>query len=289
LPVCAIYSTFLQRAYDQVVHDVCLPKLPVVFAIDRAGLVGADGATHQGAYDLSFLRPLPGMGIAAPVWGEDLGPLLDAALASGGPFALRFPRGTLPAADATRPPVVSTRPAAVATGQPLCRSGLPAATESAHPAEPQTDGARSPGEQFACGSGLPTATALRARWLKKVPAPTLTIIALGPLGLSALEAAATEPWNVLDALSLSPLDTEAITEASRSGRLITVEEGTSRGGLGSAVLEHLSAHHHPCQVTTLGLPDRFIRHGDARAQRKVLGLDADGIRRAAQALLDSPE
>ncbi|HET9452580.1 MAG TPA: 1-deoxy-D-xylulose-5-phosphate synthase [Aggregicoccus sp.] len=95
-PVCAIYSTFLQRALDQVVHDVCLPGLPVVFGVDRAGLVGADGATHQGAYDVSMLRPLPGMRVVAPVVGEDLPGLLRDALASGAPTALRFPRGTLP-------------------------------------------------------------------------------------------------------------------------------------------------------------------------------------------------
>src|SRR6185295_6749042 len=89
-PVCIVYSTFLQRGYDQVVHDVALPGLPVVFAIDRAGVVGADGATHQGAYDIGFLRALPGMTVAAPVWGEDLDGLLTAALAAKGPFAIRF-------------------------------------------------------------------------------------------------------------------------------------------------------------------------------------------------------
>jgi 1-deoxy-D-xylulose-5-phosphate synthase len=90
-PVVCIYSTFLQRAFDQVVHDVVLPGLPVVFAIDRAGLVGADGATHQGAYDLAFLRPLPGLRLLAPVVGEDVQPMLDTALGAEGPVAFRFP------------------------------------------------------------------------------------------------------------------------------------------------------------------------------------------------------
>ena len=93
-PVCLIYSTFLQRAFDQIVHDVCLMRLPVVFAIDRAGLVGADGATHQGSYDISFLRPLPNMAILAPVTGDDLAPMLSAALDRRAPTAIRFPRGT---------------------------------------------------------------------------------------------------------------------------------------------------------------------------------------------------
>src|SRR5262249_12047172 len=93
-PVCCIYSTFLQRAYDQVVHDVGLPGLPVVVAIDRAGLVGADGATHQGAYDIAFLRPLPGLSLMAPVSGDDLAPMLETALQGSRPSAIRFPRGT---------------------------------------------------------------------------------------------------------------------------------------------------------------------------------------------------
>jgi 1-deoxy-D-xylulose-5-phosphate synthase len=95
-PVCCIYSTFLQRAIDQVVHDVALPGLPVVFAVDRAGLVGADGATHQGAYDLALLRPLPGLSLLAPVTGGDLAPMLSWALKQPGPTAIRFPRASLP-------------------------------------------------------------------------------------------------------------------------------------------------------------------------------------------------
>src|SRR5690606_19110223 len=95
-PVVLIYSTFLQRALDQVLHDVCLPGLPVVFAVDRAGLVGADGATHQGAFDLVHFRSTPGLTLAAPVYGEDLAPMLDMALDANAPWMLRFPRGTLP-------------------------------------------------------------------------------------------------------------------------------------------------------------------------------------------------
>jgi 1-deoxy-D-xylulose-5-phosphate synthase len=99
-PVVCIYSTFLQRALDQVIHDVVLPALPVTFAVDRAGLVGADGATHQGAYDLAFLRPLPGLRLYAPTVGEDVDPVLETALAGPGPAAFRFPRGTLPTTPA---------------------------------------------------------------------------------------------------------------------------------------------------------------------------------------------
>ena len=235
-PVCCIYSTFLQRAYDQLVHDVCLPGLPVLFAIDRAGLVGADGATHQGAYDIAILRPLPGLTIMVPVAGEDLGPMIDAALQRTGPAALRFPRATLPAI----PPQIR----------------------------------------------LPAQPIHGARWLKRVESPQLVIVAIGPLALSALEAAAERNWSVLDARFVAPLDREALAEAASAGRILTVEEGTVRGGLGSAVLEFLCERGLRSLVRSVGLPDRFVRHGDAKLQRVELGLDAAGIRRAAEQLLE---
>jgi 1-deoxy-D-xylulose-5-phosphate synthase len=228
-PVCVIYSTFLQRGFDQVVHDVALPGLPVVFAIDRAGVVGADGATHQGSYDLGLLRALPGFTVAAPVWGDDLDGLLAEALEAKGPFAIRFPRGTLPAG-------------------------------AAH--------ASAPG---------------KSRWLKR--GDRLAFVALGPLALAAVEAAAGEPWGVLDARYAAPLDGEALAEAAR-GAIVTVEEGTTRGGFGGAVLEWLAERGLSPRVRTLGMPaDRFLRHGEARAQRTQLGLDAAGLNRAALELL----
>jgi 1-deoxy-D-xylulose-5-phosphate synthase len=105
-PVCAIYSTFLQRAFDQVVHDVALQELPVVFALDRAGVVGADGPTHHGVLDLTYMRCVPGMVVAAPRDGNALRDLLWTALTHPGPFALRFPRDTVPVGyDPARPPV----------------------------------------------------------------------------------------------------------------------------------------------------------------------------------------
>jgi 1-deoxy-D-xylulose-5-phosphate synthase len=314
-PVCAIYSTFLQRAYDQVIHDVCLPRLPVVFAIDRAGLVGGDGATHQGTYDLAHLRPLPGMGIAAPVFGEDLGPMLEAALASGGPFAIRFPRGAVPDLVAS---VRASSTAEPSVSGPLNAGTLNSGTLNSGSSNSGSSNSGSPDSgslpsrsldsglltlgTLTCGSGLPTATAslgrrgqetaptgrvdLRARWLKEVPDPALTLVTLGPLGLAALAAAKEEPrWSVLDACALQPLDEEAILSAARCGRLVTVEEGTTHGGLGSAVLELLARQGRSCRVRTVGLPDRFVRHGDARAQRASLGLDAAGIHAAACELL----
>jgi 1-deoxy-D-xylulose-5-phosphate synthase len=235
-PVCVLYSTFLQRAMDQLVHDVVLPGLPVTLAIDRAGLVGADGATHQGAYDVAWLRTLPGLRLYAPVVGADVEPMLATALAGKGPAALRFPRGTLPDVPAGLPPSV----APVQAG----------------------------------------------RWLLAPAAARAAIVALGPLALAALEAARTlEGVAVLDARVVSPLDAAAIDRACETGVVVTVEEGTTRGGLGSAVLERAAQTGRRPRVRLLGLPDGFVRHGDARAQRQALGLDAVGIARAVRALL----
>jgi 1-deoxy-D-xylulose-5-phosphate synthase len=236
-PVCCIYSTFLQRGFDQVIHDVCLPGLPVVFAVDRAGLVGADGATHQGAYDVSSLRAMPNLALMAPVVGEDFGPMLATALASPNPSLIRFPRGTLPAV----PPEL-------------------------HPGEAPIQG---------------------ARWLRRARSPRLTLVTLGPLGLAALEAARSEPdWSVLDARCVRPLDVPALLEAAACGRVVVAEEGTVRGGLGSAVLELYAEHGVLARVRLLGMPDAFMPHGDARVQRAELGLDVAGLHRAGRQLLE---
>ncbi len=234
-PVVCIYSTFLQRAYDQVIHDVALPKLPVIIAIDRAGLVGADGATHQGIFDVASLRTVPNLEVAGATFGEDLDGLLAHGLDSGTPLALRFPRGTLP-----------VRPA-----------------------------------------GVPHVTGTSARWLKRAPGAQLTFIALGPLALAALSAAESNPtWSVLDARFVAPLDEVAVAEAGRSGAIVTVEEGSERGGLGAAVLEALARLKLTPRVKVVALPaDHFVRHGDARVQRAELGLDVAGLTRAAHEVL----
>jgi 1-deoxy-D-xylulose-5-phosphate synthase len=239
-PVVCIYSTFLQRAMDQVIHDVVLPKLPVTFAIDRAGLVGADGATHQGTFDLAFLRPLPGLRIDVPTFAEDVDAVLETALASPGPAAFRFPRGTLP----TTPASIRLEPGPV-TG---------------------------------------------ARWLRRPEGAVAAIVSAGPLGLSALEAAAAleAATAVLDVRALAPLDVARVLEACATGHVVTVEEGTVHGGLGSAVLELLAARGLSARVRTLGLPDAPVPHGDARTQRRALGLSPEGIAAAVRELLGKP-
>jgi 1-deoxy-D-xylulose-5-phosphate synthase len=233
-PIVCVYSTFLQRAYDQVVHDVVLPGLPVVFAVDRAGLVGADGATHQGVFDVSFLRPLPGLALTAPVFVDDLGAVLDAALARSGPTAVRFPRGVVTGA---RPPEVAPAPA--------------------------------------------------TRWLRRVEGAELVCVTSGVTGLQALEAGEGRPWGVLDAGDVGAIDEALLGEAARAGRVLVIEELMPRGGLFDAVLEALARLPVAPLVAQLALPgDRVVRHGEANAQRRELGLDAAGIRRAAQALLE---
>ncbi|AFE08643.1 1-deoxy-D-xylulose-5-phosphate synthase [Corallococcus coralloides DSM 2259] len=270
-PICVIYSTFLQRAYDQIVHDVCLPGLPVVFAVDRAGLVGADGATHQGAYDVSFLRPLPGLTQWAPVVGEDLGPMLATALQAPGPSVLRFPRGTLPDLPPEMAQGWADAPGPSSLGQPT------------HDARADAKGTMDSAASRLTPAALPIPG---ARWLKRVAGSRLTLVTLGPLGLSALEAARSEPdWSVLDARRAWPLDEAALLEAAAGGHVVVAEEGTVRGGLGSAVLELYAASGVSPRVTLLGMPDVFLPHGDARVQRTQLGLDAAGLRRAGRALL----
>ncbi|MGQ0508519.1 MAG: 1-deoxy-D-xylulose-5-phosphate synthase [Myxococcaceae bacterium] len=254
-PVVCIYSTFLQRAYDSLLHDVCLQNLNVVIAIDRAGLVGADGSTHQGAYDLSFLRPLPNLTIAAPVVGEDLEPLLREAVGRSGPTALRFPRGTLPPPGAVR-------------------------SVSEHGDAPNNDAPKGVASAASASGGGVKRDG--ARWLRRNEFARATVVGLGPLLLAALDA--SPDVNVLDVRYLQPLDEAKLEEAARSGRVVTLEEGTTRGGLGSAFLELCAKRGWSPRVTLLGLPDEPVRHGDARKQRAELGLDAAGIRRALEAL-----
>jgi 1-deoxy-D-xylulose-5-phosphate synthase len=239
-PVVCIYSTFLQRALDQVIHDVVLPRLPVTFAIDRAGLVGADGATHQGTFDLAFLRPLPGLRIDVPTFAEDVDAVLETALASPGPAAFRFPRGTLP----TTPASIRLEPGPV-TG---------------------------------------------ARWLRRPEGAVAAIVSAGPLGLAALEAAASleVPTAVLDVRTLAPLDVTRVLEACAPGHVVTVEEGTVHGGLGSAVLELLASRGLSARVKTMGLPDAPVPHGDARTQRRALGLSPEGIAASVREVLEEP-
>jgi 1-deoxy-D-xylulose-5-phosphate synthase len=241
VPVTAIYSTFLQRAYDEVLHDVCLQKLPIVIAMDRAGIVGADGPTHHGLFDLSYLRHMPGMVLAAPRDEAELRHLLFSAVNYKRPTAIRYPRGECTGKDTTVP-----------------FEHIP------------------PGKAEVLSEG-----------------GELAILALGTMVDPALEAAQRlEEVNigacVVNARFVKPLDEGLILELARTtGRLLTVEENSLQGGFGSAVLELLGEHKVSCEVKRLGVADTFVEHGTQAELRSGLGLDADGIEKAARALVKS--
>ncbi len=240
-PVAAIYSSFLQRAYDQVFHDVCLQNLPVTFALDRAGLVGSDGPTHHGVFDFSYLRHLPKMVIMAPKDENELQHMLKTALEYPGPTALRYPRGSGLGV------FIDTAPRALPIGKAeLLREGN-----------------------------------------------DLAILAIGTMVQPAIEAAKNLEEDeqisatVVNARFVKPLDAELILDiAQKIKKIITVEENVIQGGFGSAVLEFLQAAGVDAVVVRcLGLPDQFVEHGTQNELRRAYGLDAEGIEKAARALI----
>jgi 1-deoxy-D-xylulose-5-phosphate synthase len=227
-PVVAIYSTFLQRGYDQLIHDICLQNLPVLLAIDRAGLVGADGATHAGSYDFSYLRCLPNMTVMAPADENECRQMLATGFQLDTPAAVRYPRGTGPG--------VAVDPALIT---------------------------------------LPIGKAEIRREGKRI-----ALLAFGSMLAPALEAGAAFNATVVNMRFVKPLDEELVRELARNhDLLVTVEENVVAGGAGSAVNECLMAAGLATRVVNLGLPDRFIEHGDHREQLAQCGLDAAGIRR----------
>jgi 1-deoxy-D-xylulose-5-phosphate synthase len=228
-PVVAIYSTFLQRAYDQLIHDVCLQNLSVLFAIDRGGLVGADGPTHHGAFDLSYLRVLPNMTVMAPADENECRRMLTTGFMLNGPAAVRYPRG----------------------------SGVGVEVEPALDA-------------------LPIGRAQIRREGQRV-----ALLAFGTMLHPALEAGEAFNATVVNMRYIKPLDTELVLELARTHELlVTVEDNAVAGGAGSAVNECLAAAGATCRIVNLGLPDRFIEHGDHKQLLAECGLDAAGIRRA---------
>ncbi|MCH5276632.1 MAG: 1-deoxy-D-xylulose-5-phosphate synthase [Desulfovibrionaceae bacterium] len=252
-PVVAIYSTFMQRAYDQIIHDVCLQKLPVVLCLDRAGLVGEDGPTHHGAFDLSWLRVVPDLALAAPRDEADLAHALFTALKLDGPTALRYPRG-------------HSRPVASLS------------TENDMDVPPRSFRFLPPGsgEMLMEGEGR------------------VCVVAAGQRALPALEAARRVADTlghraaVFDPRWIKPLpEAQLLTLAKTHEALLLVEENSLLGGFSSAVLELLADHHLPgsLSIRRLGLPDRFVPHGEARVLRAGLGLNVDGIASALEKLV----
>ena len=228
-PVVAIYSTFLQRAYDQLIHDVALQKLPVVFALDRAGIVGADGPTHAGAYDIPFVRCIPNMSIACPADEAECHRLLTTAFEQDHPVTVRYPRG-----------------AGVGTALPSRVEGLP----------------------FGRGE-------------VRRQGRSVAILAFGTLLTPALAVGERLDATVVNMRWVKPLDEALLAELARThDAFVTVEEGALAGGAGSAVQEWLQDQQQALPVLRLGLPDRFIEHGDPATLLSMLGLDAVGIENA---------
>lgn len=232
LPFVAIYSSFLQRAYDHIIHDVAIQRLPVTFCIDRAGLVGEDGMTHHGSLDLAYLRSIPNMTVSAPADEHELRRLMfTASTGKYGPFAIRYPRGAGMMADW-----------------------------------------RCPLEEIEIGRGR-----------KLCDGSEVAVLSIGTIAdevRKAVEKARAEGVGVAwyDMRFLKPIDEEILKEVAALGcRIVTVEDGTVSGGLGSAVAEWMTANGHSPEIDRLGIPDRFITQGTPAELRKICGIDARSI------------
>lgn len=232
-PVVAIYSTFFQRAYDQLIHDVALQDLPVVFGVDRAGLVGEDGPTHHGAFDISFLRAIPSVTLLAPRDSVQLRKMLDGALQLNSAVAIRFPRGKSP-------------------------KPIPALVEAVDVFTPELliegkDG-------LVVGSGPLLDDLYRV------------VASLAAEGLNLA---------LLDLRCIKPLDTEYLTLlAARYSNWLSIEENVLMGGMGSSLLEFISDRGLKVNLRRMGLPDRFVTHGDRASLLKELGLSSEDIKKA---------
>ncbi len=230
---CNIYSSFMQRAYDMVIHDVAIQKLPVIFCLDRGGLVGEDGPTHHGCYDIAYMRCIPNMIVSAPMNEEELRNLMYTAQLDENvlPFSIRYPRG----------------------------QGV----------MPQW---KTPMEKIEIG---------KARQIKD--GEEIAILTIGHPGNFATEACAllendgVHPAHY-DMRFAKPLDEELLHEiAHKFTKIITVEDGTILGGLGSAVAEFMAAHHYHPEIKILGIPDRLVEHGKPEQLYRECGFDAVGI------------
>ena len=239
-PFCNIYSSFSQRAYDQIIHDIALQKLPVVLCLDRAGLVGEDGATHQGVFDLSAYRSIPNAIVSAPKDELELKNLMYTALKCGiGPFIIRYPRGI----------------------------GQGALWKETH------------WEELPIG---------KAQTL--LEGDTVAIISIGPSAGIALEAASEFEGRVgvYNFRFLKPIDEDALAHVARTYKyIITMEDGTLKGGLLGAVCEYMSTHGCHLSVEGIGVGDEFVCHSRQSAQRSAYGLDLEGVRKRLKKFLQN--
>lgn len=238
LPFCNIYSSFAQRAYDNIIHDVAIQKLNVVLCLDRAGLVGEDGATHHGAFDLAYLRPIPNLTIASPMNEHELRHLMyTAQLPDKGPFVIRYPRGRGKLTDWQCP----MQEIPVGTGRRL-KEGKDLAILTIGPIGYEAE-----------------AAILRAEKAAKEQHLDLSIAHY-------------------DMRFLKPMDTRILHEVgSQFDRIITIEDGVLTGGLGSAVIEYMSEKGFKPNVIRMGLPDSFVEHGTVKELYQLCGIDEEHI------------
>ena len=278
-PVAAIYSTFLQRAYDQIVHDVCLQRLNVVFAMDRAGLVGDDGPTHHGVFDIAYLRCLPNIVLMAPRDEAMLVHMLHTALSyDDGPVALRYPRG-----EGTGVPLPKEPHAiAIGTGEILREAGRTGS--GLGEGATATTGATAEAESHS--TTIPSTPLARA-------GRRVALVGYGSGVGKALEAATLLEGRglgvtVADARFAKPIDAGLMAQlAAEHDLLVTIEEGVLAGGFGSAVWETLSEMGITPRILRVGLPDRYITHGKPALLHEEVGFTGAKIaERVATAILD---
>ena len=238
-PFCNIYSSFMQRAYDNVIHDVAIQDLPVVMCLDRGGLVGEDGVTHHGVFDMAAFGAVPGLTIAAPMNEPELRNMMYTALGSGHPFMIRYPRGH--------------------------GEGLPWR-----------------GEKF---ETLPVGRGRRLR--EGADVALLTVGTVGNAAARAAGRAAAEGVSVAhyDLRFVKPLDEALLDEVGPEFRhVVTVEDGSLRGGVGEAVAAFFNGRGYDVRVQRLGIGDEWVEHGTPGQLYALCGYDEEGILRA---LLDT--
>ena len=243
MPFCNIYSSFMQRAYDNIIHDVAIMNLNMVLCLDRAGIVGEDGPTHHGAYDMAFLRPIPNLTIASPYDEHELRKLMyTAQLPNKGPFVIRYPRGKGSQIDW-----------------------------------------KCPFEELPIGKGrkLKDGTDLAILTIGPIGVEASKAIIMAEM--NAANAGKKLNVAHYDMRFLKPIDTDLLKEVcEKFERIITVEDGILNGGFGSEVLEYINDHGYTTKVHRMGIPDKFVEHGTVKELRKLIQIDAEAICKAIE-------
>ena len=251
LPFCNIYSSFMQRAYDNIIHDAATMRLNMVLCLDRAGLVGEDGSTHHGAFDLAFLRPIPNLTIASPYNEMELRRLMyTAQLPDKGVFVIRYPRGRGNTVD------WQCELEEVPVGK---------------------------GRKLKDGQGLAV--------LSIGPIGVEAEKAIAIAELKSLNESPDAPLNIAhyDMRFLKPIDEEILHEVGKKfKKVVTVEDGVISGGLGSAVLEFFADNGYEVEVKRVGIPDKFVMHGTVPELRQICGMDAQSIAELLSTLNSQP-